>query len=53
MRQEEDNVKLIVLKTPTVNKSFNDSDAFYITIPICIILTHIFFSNLINDTKYK
>jgi len=38
--EEEDNVKLIVLKTPTVNNSFNDSDAFYITIPICIILTH-------------
>ncbi len=36
----EDNVKLIVLKTPAENNSFNDSDAFYITIPICIILTH-------------
>lgn len=36
----EDNVKLIVIKTPTENNSFNDSDAFYITIPICIILTH-------------
>lgn len=35
----EDNVKLIVIKTPTENNSFNDSDAFYITIPICIILT--------------
>ena len=38
--EEEDNAKLIVLKTPTENDSFNDSDAFYITIPICIILTH-------------
>ena len=38
--EEEDNVKLLVLKTPTENNSFNDSDAFYITIPICIILTH-------------
>lgn len=38
--EEEDNVKLIVFKTPTENNSFNDSDAFYITIPICIILTH-------------
>lgn len=38
--EEEDNVKLIVIKTPTENNSFNDSDAFYITIPICIILTH-------------
>jgi magnesium transporter len=38
--EEEDNVRLIVIKTPTENISFNDSDAFYITIPICIILTH-------------
>lgn len=38
--EEEDNVKLIVIKTPTENNSFNDSDSFYITIPICIILTH-------------
>ncbi len=37
--ENEDNVKLIVIKTPTENNSFNDSDAFYITIPICIILT--------------
>jgi magnesium transporter len=36
----EDNAKLIVIKTPTENNSFNDSDAYYITIPICIILTH-------------
>ncbi len=36
----EDNVKLIVIKTPTENHSFNDSDAFYITIPIVTILTH-------------
>lgn len=38
--EEEDNVKLIVIKTPVENNSFNDSDAYYITIPICIILTH-------------
>ncbi|NML22459.1 magnesium transporter CorA family protein [Pseudoflavitalea sp. G-6-1-2] len=38
--EEDDNVKLIVIKTPTENNSFNDSDAFYITIPISIILTH-------------
>lgn len=38
--EEEDNVKLIVIKTPAENNSFNESDAFYITIPICIILTH-------------
>lgn len=34
-----DDVKLIVIKTPTENNSFNESDSFYITIPICIILT--------------
>ncbi len=38
--EEEDDVKLIVIKTPTANNSFNESDAFYITIPICIILTN-------------
>ena len=38
--ETEDNVKFVVIKTPTENNSFNDSDAFYITIPICIILTH-------------
>ena len=37
--EAEDEVKLVVIKTPTENNSFNDSDAFYITIPICIILT--------------
>ncbi len=36
----EDDVKLIVIKTPTENNSFNLNDSFYITIPICIILTH-------------
>src|ERR1700754_948256 len=38
--EKEGNVKLIVIKTPTENNSFNESDAYYITIPICIILTH-------------
>ena len=38
--EEDDNVKLIVIKTPAENNSFNDSDAYYITIPVCIILTH-------------
>ena len=38
--EEADNVKLLVIKTPTENNSFNESDAYYITIPICIILTH-------------
>jgi len=37
--EKEDEVKFVVIKTPTENNSFNDSDAFYITIPICIILT--------------
>src|SRR4051812_22275904 len=36
----EDNVKLIVIKTPAGNPSINESDAYYITIPIVIILTH-------------
>ncbi|MCU0403145.1 MAG: magnesium transporter CorA family protein, partial [Chitinophagaceae bacterium] len=36
----DDNNKLIVIKTPAENHSFNESDAYYITIPICIILTH-------------
>src|ERR1700748_2811303 len=35
----KDDMKLIVIKTPTENNSFNESDAYYITIPICIILT--------------
>ncbi|ANH81451.1 magnesium transporter CorA [Niabella ginsenosidivorans] len=38
--EEDDNVKLLVIKTPTDNNSFNESDADYITIPIIIILTH-------------
>ena len=38
--ETEENVKLIVIKTPTENNSFNESDAFYITIPICIIITN-------------
>lgn len=36
----DNNVRFIIIKTPTENNSFNDSDAYYITIPICIILTH-------------
>lgn len=38
--EEDDNVKLLVIKTPAENNSFNESDAYYITIPIVIILTH-------------
>lgn len=36
----EDSNRLVIIKAPTENNSFNDSDAYYITIPICIILTH-------------
>lgn len=35
----ENSVRFIVVKTPAENNSFNDSDAYYITIPMCIILT--------------
>lgn len=38
--EKEDNTRFLVIKTPTENNSFNESDAYYITIPICIILTH-------------
>lgn len=38
--EKEGTVKLLVIKTPTENNSFNESDAYYITIPICVILTH-------------
>src|ERR1044072_740148 len=35
----EDGSKLIILKTPVENKSLNESDAYFITIPIAIIIT--------------
>lgn len=35
----DEGVKLIVLKTPVENKSLNESDAYYVTIPISIIIT--------------
>jgi magnesium transporter len=35
----EDGVKLLILKTPVENKSLNESDADYVTIPISIIIT--------------
>src|SRR6476660_6867079 len=38
--EAEDETRLIVIKTPTENNSFNESDSYYITIPICIILTN-------------
>ena len=51
----DDNTKFIVIKTPTENNSFNDSDAFYITIPICIILTdqHIVTVNSFDNGAIK
>ncbi|NIG55292.1 magnesium transporter CorA family protein [Chitinophaga sp. Cy-1792] len=51
----EDKVRLIVIKTPTENNSFNDSDAYYITIPIVIILTHnqIITVNSFDNTAIK
>lgn len=36
---QEDGVKIMILKTPVENKSLNESDAYYITIPIAIIIT--------------
>lgn len=35
----EDGVKLVVIKTPVENKSLNESDADYVTIPIFVIIT--------------
>lgn len=51
----EDDVRFIVIKTPAENNSFNDSDAFYITIPICIILTdnHIVTVNSFDNGAIK
>lgn len=37
--ESEDGVKLVILKTPVENKSVNESDAYYVTIPISIIIT--------------
>lgn len=53
--EAEDDVKFIVIKTPTENNSFNDSDAYYITIPICIILTenHIVTVNSFDNGAIK
>lgn len=38
--ESEDGVRLIILKTPVENKSVNESDAYYVTIPISIIITN-------------
>lgn len=37
--EQEDGSRLIIFKTPVENKSLNESDALYITIPISIIMT--------------
>lgn len=37
--EQEDGVKLLILKTPVENKSLNESDAYYVTIPVSIIIT--------------
>jgi len=37
--ETDEGVKLIVLKTPVENNSLNESDAYYVTIPISIIIT--------------
>jgi magnesium transporter len=38
--ESEDGVRLVILKTPVENKSLNESDAYYVTIPISIIITN-------------
>jgi len=37
--ESEDGVKMIIIKTPVENRSVNTSDAYYLTIPISIIIT--------------
>lgn len=37
--EQEDGVKIMILKTPVENKSLNESDSYFITIPIAIIIT--------------
>lgn len=37
--EEEEGAKLVILKTPVENKSLISSDAYFITIPIAILLT--------------
>jgi magnesium transporter len=37
--ETDEGVKLIVLKTPAENKSLNESDAYFVTIPLSIIIT--------------
>lgn len=37
--EEDEGAKFIILKTPVENNSLNESDAYFITIPVSIILT--------------
>ena len=37
--EEDEGAKFIILKTPVENNSLNESDAYYITIPVSIIIT--------------
>jgi len=37
--EQEDDTRLIILKTPVENNSLNESDAYFITIPVSIIIT--------------
>lgn len=37
--EQEDDTRLIILKTPVENTSLNESDAYFITIPVSIIIT--------------
>lgn len=37
--EQEDESRLIILKTPVENNSLNESDAYFITIPVSIIIT--------------
>ncbi|MFN8310221.1 MAG: magnesium transporter CorA family protein [Chitinophagales bacterium] len=48
--ESEDDVDLIVLKTPVENNGISDSEALYITIPIGIIRTP---ENIITVSAYK
>lgn len=37
--EEDEGAKFIILKTPVENNSLNESDAYYITIPVSIVIT--------------
>lgn len=46
----EDNIQLIVLKTPILNESNSDNEPYYITIPIGIVVTP---SNIFTISAYE